>query len=154
MVARAFPWSLPPQTSPLTDGSGKATLNGYKQQLAIHNRTGGGTGIVPVVTNTPKSSTPDSLLAAVGTTQADSTVLNDDWNHFGTVNPGTACRIQALQPGQDVKSYNGGANDLLHFPPPGFQIDALGVDQPFVLAPGKTRTFECWSTTQLVSHGN
>lgn len=133
-----------PQTGIPTTNYGRALL------LALWNRTGAGTGIVPKVTDVLN----DGTLTATGATQADAFAVSADWNWFGTVPAGTGALILPLKPGNDIQFYNGGANSLKVYPPVGSQIDALAVNAPFVLAAGKLRVFECWSMTQLFSFGN
>ena len=134
--------------------TGRLTARGQSFLLALYNRTGAGTGIVPQVT----SST--ALLVATGSSITDALGLITDWNNFGTVAGGTGCIISALldlQPGNDIQVFNGGSNNLNVYPPTAAdQIDALGAGRPFVLAPGKLRIFECWSTnpSQFRSFGS
>ena len=150
MSAQAFATNFPAPKTPLVDKGGLATQDGRFLWLAFFNRTGGADGIIPIVSGTPLSPNKQLLVAA----GANALPLTDDWNYFGTVGAGLACLLQIKSPGQDVKVFNGGANPLAIFPPPGFQIDALAVNAAFSLAAGKMRTFECWSVTQLVSWGN
>jgi hypothetical protein len=128
-----------PTTGTPTVAHGRAFMQ------AMHQRTGGGTGIVPQVT--PQT----SLLKATGTGMNDALGLTQDWNHVGTVPAGTGVQIApelALQAGNDIWVFNNGANNLNVFPPDGqTQIDALAVGDPFVLAPGKSRCFQCLATS-------
>jgi hypothetical protein len=153
MSAQALPTNFPAPKTPLVDKTGAATQDGRFLLLSLFNRTGAGDGIIPQVSGQSSSANPQ-LLVAAGATQATALLLNDDWNYFGTVGAGLACLLQVTKPGTDSQVFNGGANNLNVFPPAGFQIDALGVNNPYVLAPGKLRIFACWSTTLLVSIGN
>jgi hypothetical protein len=108
---------------------------------------------VPVVTGFSTSQSKEPLVAS-GSTQVNGTPLHDDWNFFGTVAPGTAAVIPAVQPGQQVQVQNSGASALNVFPPIGFQIDALGANNPYSVPAGKYRLFQCWQTDLIVSSGN
>lgn len=148
MSIQAFGSDFPKSTEFLDQQSGLPNKNWLYLLLQLWNRTGQGTGIVPVV---------DAGLVASGTTLADALSLVADWNSFGTVAAGTGCKILPLKPGNDIQVFNAGANSISIYPPTGAdQIDALGAGQPFVLAAGKLRVFECWgnSPSQFYSFGN
>lgn len=130
---------------PFVNTDGALTVDASRFLLALFNRTGMGNGIVPVVSD---------LLIAAGMTAADALQLTADWNLVATVAAGSGVQILLLKPGNDIEVYNSGANNLKIYPPTGLQIDALGVDQPYVLAAGKLRIFQCWGLTQLYSLGN
>lgn len=123
--------------------SGIPVDDGRDFLLALFNRTGAGTGIVPKVS--------DPLVAA-GATIIDALGLTGDWNLVATVAAGSGVQILPLKPGNDIQVYNAGLNNLSVYPPPnGSAIDALGVAAPYVLVPGKLRIFQCWSLTQFYS---
>lgn len=149
MSIQAFGFNFDVQRT-LVDKSGVPTRDGRDFLLSLFNRTGAGTGIVPKMglsaTNNP--------LVATGSVLADSLQLTADWNLVGTVGAGTGVQILPLKPGNDIQVYNAGANNLNVYPPGGSQIDALAINQAFVLAPNKLRIFECWTLTQLYSFGN
>ena len=75
-----------------------------------------------------------SGLIATGTTQANALPLGADNNAFATVAAGTGAILPAMNPGDDVTVYNGGANALLVYPPVGGQIKGLGVNAGYSLA--------------------
>lgn len=138
------------QNVPIVDPqTGTLTRNGRTLLQALWSRTGQGTGIIPNV------SPP---LTASGSTIADALQLTTDWNYFGTIPGGTGCKILPLKPGNDIQVFNGATPESLSIYPPTAldQIDALGAGQPFILAPGKLRIFECWgnSPAQFYSFGN
>lgn len=154
MSIQSFAQNFDPRNPLVDPATGIPTTNyGRALLLALWNRTGLGTGIVPKVTGADPSG-PPGLLVAEGTTQADALAVTSDWNWFGTVAIGTGAIIPPLKPGNDIQFQNGGAHSLNIYPPIGYQIDALAVNAPFVLAAGKLRIFECWSLTQLFSFGN
>lgn len=149
MSIQKFASLFNPRT-PLVDKLGIPSTN-YGQQflLALWNRTGGGTGIVPSV---------DATLVATGATIADALQLTKDWNGTQTTPAGSGVAIASalnLQPGNDIWVFNGGLNNLNVYPPSGaVQIDALGNGNPYVLASGKLRCFQCWTAAQFHSYGN
>lgn len=137
-----------PKTTILLDPNGNINKTWLYTLLQLWNRTGLGTGIVPVVSDP---------LTATGTTLADALSLINDWNSFNNVAAGAGCVILPLKPGNDIQVYNGGANSLKIYPTTSQdQIDALGAGAPYVLASGKLRVFECWgnSPSQFYSFGN
>lgn len=126
---------------------GTLTADSRDLLLALINRTGGGTGIVPKVNDTGTAP-----IVTTGTTIADAVMLTTDWNWVTTVPAGTGVLILPLKPGNDIKVYNGGANLLRVYPfNAQSQINALGPGTPYQLAAGSKATFECWSLTQLFS---
>jgi hypothetical protein len=145
-----MPWTnsyghpLHPPETPFTEHGGKLTMNGRYFNLAMFTRTGRGTGIVNQVGNGLKAS---------GTHTGNAAMLTNDWNQFTDVAAGSGCNLPTLKPGQDVQVVNNGANDLNCYPV-GQLIDALDLNAPYVLAPGKMRTFQCITTGALVSWGN
>lgn len=145
-------------SSPLVDSQGIPT-SAYGRQFftQLYNRTGLGTGIVPIVT-------PPPFLTATGATIADALQLTQDWNdiEFGGANTGVIITPALnMQPGNDIWVFNGTGNNKNVYPPTATdQIDALGAGNPFVLAAGKLRCFQCWFapnaaiTKQFRSYGN
>ena len=136
---------LPDQTKVLVDSSGIPTKTYWLLFRAIWSRTGLGTGVPYQVANN---------LTATGSTQADALVLNLDWNEVLTTPSGSGVVVHdtTLQPGQSLTVYNGdGVNSLKVYPPSGWQIDALGINNPYTLAHGKTQIFGCWENLQLRS---
>lgn len=145
-------------TSPLVDKDGVPT-SAYGRAIfnQLYNRTGLGTGIVPIVT-------PPPFLTATGTTIDDALQLTQDWNDIEAGVADTGVAISAainLKPGNDIWVFNGTATNKKVYPPSATgQIDALGAGTPFDLAAGKLRCFQCWFspvaavTTQFRSYGN
>lgn len=137
-----------PKSTQFLDPTGNINKTWLYLLLQLWNRTGQGTGIIPVVSDP---------LTGAGTTIADALSLTDDWNWFTTVAAGTGCKILPLKPGNDIQIYNAGAHSLNVYPPTAAdQIDSLGAGSPYVLAAGKLRIFECWgnSPEQFFSLGN
>ena len=126
--------------------NGKLSGHGVDFINALYLRTGAGTGIVPKVS---------PALVAAGTSIANALLLAADWNYVATVSPGAGVQIMPLKPGNDLEVWNAGANTLNIYPPSALiRIDALGAGVPYVLAPGKLRAFQCWTTSQFLSIGN
>jgi hypothetical protein len=126
--------------------TGVPMRDGIDLVLALYNRTGGGTG-------SPNQVTQETVPAA-GNSLDTATMLTQDWNDVSPVATGTGVSIpQAmLVPGADITVLNSGANTLnIHPPSSDVQIDALGAGSPYQLASGASRTFRCWSPTQLRS---
>lgn len=137
-------------TRELVNDSGAPVRDGRDFLLALFNRTGGETGIVPKVNDLTAQP-----IAAAGSTIADATQLVIDWNYVGTVAPGAGVILLPLKPGNDIEVYNGGANAVKIYPPnTQSQIDALGNGVPFVLNSGKLRIFQCWTLSLFLSLGN
>lgn len=105
----------------------------------LFNRTGAQSGII------------DQVLSPVtggGSTQAAAASLTKDYNK---VTGGTAGVLVALQPGQRqiVKNVSGGNYNV--FPASGYQIDSLGLNQPYPLGNTKSQYFWCSGPNQLES---
>lgn len=78
---------------------------------------------------------------ATGNRQGTALPLGGDWNFFTTVAPGTGAALQQLPIGSAIKVWNLGANVLSVYPPVGWQIDSLGVNNPYLLPVGKFQQF-------------
>lgn len=146
MCSQAFPQNFPERQQKFVNEQGILTGDGFYLLLALFNRTGKGSGIIPVVI---------LPLTATGIDQGSALQLVNDWNDVEAVPVNSGVVLLPLKPGQDQQVFNGDrANALNVYPPPGVQIDALGVNAPFVLAISKLRIFEFWSLTQIRSFGN
>ena len=75
-----------------------------------------------------------SGLTATGSTQATALALGADLNAFTTVASGAGCILPAMNPGDEITVYNGGANALLVYPPVGGQIKGLGTNTGYSVA--------------------
>lgn len=137
MSIQNFPYGWSPSSQLVKKETGAPTRDGIDLLNALFNRTGGANGIV-------------NQTAHINGT-ADAQPLTANWNYIGTTPAGSGRTIPALQPGQSAQVYNAGANNLNVYPSAGFQIDALGVGNPYVLAPGARRNFECWQANVLIS---
>jgi hypothetical protein len=90
-------------------------------------------------------------LVATGTTQATALPLGADNNDFLTVPAGTGALLPAMNPGDDITVYNGGANALLIYPPVGGQIKGLGTNAGYSLATTPLCYVVCISPLQYVA---
>lgn len=136
--------------APLVDQSGLVTSNyglGFLQ--ALYQRTGGGTGIVPKVSDP---------ITATGKSINDAFQLTADWNPVFTTPLGSGVAISSqlgLQPGNDIWVYNAGANDLSVYPPSSQVVIDTGIaGNPYNLPPNKLRCFQCWQANLFLSYGN
>lgn len=73
-------------------------------------------------------------LTALGTTQGNALPLPADINKFTTVAAGTGTVLPAMNPGDSVTLFNGGANALLVYPPVGGKINSLGNNAGYSVA--------------------
>jgi hypothetical protein len=93
-----------------------------------------------------------SSLTATGTTQANALPLGADCCNFTTVGAGTGCILPAMNPGDDITVFNGGANALLIYPPVGGQIKGLGTNVGYSVAVATPLCFvQCITPTQYVA---
>jgi len=129
------------KTRPLVDPkTGILTVDGDYLLLALWNRTGLGSGIVPVV------SPP---LTATGSSQSDALGLIADWNDVETVPASSGVIMPPMSPGNDITVFNGSGTTLNVYPFLGAKIDTGAVNAPFPLIAGERRCFQCWGTTQM-----
>lgn len=132
--------NLPPPQSPFVD---KGTLNlsydGYQFLLKL---------LTQFLTSASQSTVSQGL-TATGTNQATALALTSQWNEVDTTPSGSGVLLSSYQQGQSQSVLNNGANPLNVYPPPGAQINALGVNAPFVLSAGTRRSFDFFSATMI-----
>lgn len=75
-----------------------------------------------------------NTLTATGTTQATALALAADINRFTTVAASSGCIIPALNPGDEMVVFNGGANALSLYPPVGGAINAVATNGAYSVA--------------------
>lgn len=85
--------------------------------------------------------TTETDTTAAGLTQGTAYVLTTEWVEVTTTPIGSGVRLAAFGPGVPNVVFNAGINTLRVYPPVGSQIDALGVNSPYLLAATKTQTF-------------
>lgn len=71
---------------------------------------------------------------ATGSTQATALALPADITRFTTVAASTGTILPAMNPGDYVEIYNGGANALSVYPPVGGAINAIATNSAFSVA--------------------
>lgn len=87
-------------------------------------------------------------IAAAGTTQGTATALDNALNFLGTVASGAGVKLSVNAAGGDsMFVYNGGANAVKVYPQSGAQINALGANNPMILAANTGAAFYAASTT-------
>lgn len=90
-----------------------------------------------------------SGLTATGSTQAGAYEIRAEKSFFSTVASGAGAILDsAASYGATRTIYNGGTNELSVYPPVGSQINALGTNQPMLLAV-KTACEFCHEATTL-----
>jgi hypothetical protein len=132
MKLATFNHPFPFDHEELFDKYGRMTPTGSRFHRAIFDRTGAGSGIIPSVLQG---------LIAQGNSQTTAAMLQEDWNHIGTVVAGTGVQVPNLKVGQEVYVANDGANTLRIYPPGGWTIDANPINSPYMLATTKIQKF-------------
>lgn len=91
-------------------------------------------------------------LVAAGTNQGNALVLTTEWAEIATVAAATGVKLIPTVAGSEpLVVVNNGANNLNIYPAVGTQIDALGANNPYVLAPAAQRVFRAFTATQFYS---
>jgi hypothetical protein len=130
-----YPQQLFQPSNPIvTPSTGIGTNAFFYLVRALFNRTGGPSGITDKVGNN---------LTAVGTTLQTALALSNDYNEV--LNGDAGVSLAALQPGQRQWVLNGTGGNLNVYPCSNGAIDALGSEEPYILANGKTQIFVCYS---------
>lgn len=75
-----------------------------------------------------------NTLTALGNSQGTALALPADINRFTTVAASTGTIIPAMNPGDYVEIYNGGANALAVYPPTGGAINAVATNGAYSVA--------------------
>lgn len=75
-----------------------------------------------------------NTLTATGTTQAAALALAGDINRFTTVGANSGAILPAMNGGDRMTVFNGGANALSLYPPVGGQINAVGANTAYSIA--------------------
>lgn len=135
--------NLPSPQSPFTEPkTGVLTNDGYEYFISLINQLA---TAVPTVTVA-------SGLAAQGLSQATALQLASGWNEIDTATAtDDGVILSPLQPGQSQTVFNQSGIAINVYPPPGFAIDALGINTPFSLGNGARQAFDFISDTQIRS---
>lgn len=132
--------NLPPPQSPFVDDTRNLSYDGYQYLLSLLNATSATTATVA------------TGLKATGNNQATALLLSDQWNEVDSVaNAGAGVLLASYQPGQSQVVANVSGASIAVYPPPGMQIDSLGVNDPYTLSNGTRVTFEFFSSVQIRS---
>ena len=91
-------------------------------------------------------------LTATGTTQATALLLLNGIAYIGTAAAGSGVLLFPGNPGTSQRVYNAGANAVKIYPTSGAQINALGTNNPMILAPNTLCEF--WNLTATQTVGN
>jgi hypothetical protein len=78
--------------------------------------------------------TTANALTATGAAQATALALPADANRFTTVAASTGTILPAMNPGDEVTIFNGGANALSVYPPVGGAINAIATNGAYSVA--------------------
>lgn len=141
-MAQTTGLNLPPPQSPFVDPkTGVLSTDGNQYLLSL----------LQAASSNQSTATIASGLEATGVNQATALQLSAQWNEVDTVAVGSGVLLSALNQGQSQTVFNQGAHALLIYPPPGTQIDALGLNQPFSLAADARITFDFTSLAQIRS---
>lgn len=92
-----------------------------------------------------------SGLTATGTLQSDAYALTYAVNEFTTVASGTGAKLPVAVPGDSVKVYAGGANNLKVYPPSGGSINNGATDAAFTISANTGNEFTLISATRWMS---
>lgn len=142
MKLATFNHPFPFDHEELFERAGRMTPTGSRFYRALFDRTGAGSGIIPSV---------QSTLIAVGHSQVTALQLQDDWNHIGTVLPGTGVQVPSLRVGQKIYIANDGGNPLAIYPPGGWTIDANAINGAYSLPSTKMQELRVIGPTTLRS---
>jgi hypothetical protein len=96
-------------------------------------------------------STVNSTVTAAGTTQADATPLESEWNVVTSTPANTGVLLDGFNIGVSTTVINAGGLTLKVYPPSGMQIDTNAVNIPYSLPNAKQQTFSQISATQFYS---
>ncbi len=89
-------------------------------------------------------------ITAAGTTQGTATLLFNGINIIGTAAAGTGVVIWPANPGTSQTVYNGGANPVTVYPPPGMKINGLATNSGHTLATNTACHYWITSSTQVI----
>lgn len=90
-------------------------------------------------------------IIAAGTTQATATQLGSLWNQVNVAPANSGVIMEPFGIGTATVVFNDGANTLKVYPPVGYLIDGGAVNDPYLLAAGKSQTFYQLASTSYKS---
>lgn len=89
-------------------------------------------------------------LSAAGTTQATATAINTSQVYISTAAASSGVILPAVQQGDWIVIYNGGANAVMIYPPLGAKINQLATNTGVTLATNTACIYFCFSATQWI----
>lgn len=95
--------------------------------------------------------TSETGVTATGTTQATARAMTTEWIVITTTPLNSGVGLVGFGAGVPSEVFNHGVNPLKVYPPVGSQIDALGVNAPYVLAASKMQLFSQTDINQFYS---
>ncbi len=95
--------------------------------------------------------TLNPAVTAAGATQGTATKLNSEWSVVTVTPLNGGVMLNSYGPGAASTVFNQGVNTLKVYPTVGSQIDALGVNQPYLLIAGKSQVFSQTANGQWLS---
>jgi hypothetical protein len=139
-MANSQGFNLPPPQEPFVEPARILSYTGYQYLLSLLQAAA---ALTPTATIAPNvAATGNNQVTALQLTAQNNTVTSQK-------NGGTGVMLAALQPGQSQIVRNRLAVTLNVFPPPGAQIEALGINQLQTIASGSDLTFSFDTTTQI-----
>lgn len=133
----------PAQVQLFNPQTGQPSNQGLRFFLQLFGRTGSGSGLPSVGLN----------LVAAGNAQANALQLSNDWNEVDSGAGGVI--FPQMQQGADIIVWNFSGNNLNCYPAivsaTPVQIDALGVNEPYILANNKMQWFRQTNYNQIRS---
>jgi hypothetical protein len=133
--------NLPPPQEPFVDsGTLNLSYSGYQYLLSL----------LASAASSQATASVSTALKSTGTNQATALFLSSQWNEVDTVPTGTGVLLSTYQPGQSQTVFNADPSNTLNvYPPPGFQINTLGLNVAFSLVPGARATFDFTTADQI-----
>lgn len=111
------------------------------------------TGGVPGTAAAAIAGTVANSLTATGSTQATALALPADVNRFTTAAASTGTILPAMNPGDQVEIFNGGANALSVYPPVGGAINAVAANGAYSVATATPyAVVRCITPLQYIAH--
>jgi hypothetical protein len=92
-----------------------------------------------------------SDLVATGSTQADALPLLREVNHLGTVPGSSGVKLPLVTSSvtTEIVIINRGQNDCWCYPPEGGQIEAQGMNQPYLITRASTGVLTCFGAVMV-----
>jgi hypothetical protein len=132
--------NLPPPQTPFVDPStGILSQQGYQYFV----------GLLTQIAQSVATATLSPQVAASGNNQATATQLTSQWNLITAGAADSGVLLSIYNSGQSQIVFNSSGETILIYPPPGYQIDALGDNAAYSLANATMQIFNFVSTSQI-----